>query len=224
MSITKPQKLALILLVFLAITVYFSDQLTLEAFKEHKSLIAAFISQNYALSVMLFFLSCIVFVNSPVPFAAVIKMLSGFFFGFYMGAIYNIAATLLACAVGFGISRYAFKELFERLYYDRLKTLESDIEENGFYYFLSLRLVMVVPYFLINILAGISRISFKKYLLSSALGVMPASLVYANGGNRLEHINSIDELFSPGVIASVLLIALMSLSPLLLKKYRYAKQ
>lgn len=224
MSTTKPKNLALLLLVFIAAAVFFSDQLTLEAFKNNKLFVAEFIAQNYVLSVTLFFLSCIVFVNSPVPFAAVIKMLSGFFFGFYMGAIYNIAATILACAVGFGISRYAFKDLFERLYYDRLQALESEIEENGFYYFLSLRLVMVVPYFLINILAGISRISFKKYLLSSALGVMPASFVYANGGDKLEHINSIDELFSPGVITSILLIALMSLSPLLLKKYRYAKQ
>lgn len=224
MSTTKPKNLALLLLVFIAAAVFFSDQLTLEAFKNNKLFVAEFIAQNYVLSVTLFFLSCIVFVNSPVPFAAIIKMLSGFFFGFYMGAIYNIAATILACAVGFGISRYAFKDLFERLYYDHLKKLESEIEENGFYYFLSLRLVMVVPYFLINILAGISRISFKKYLLSSALGVMPASFVYANGGNKLEHINSIDELFSPRVMASILLIALMSLSPLLLKKYRYAKQ
>lgn len=212
------------MLVFIAAAVYFSDQLTLETFKNNKLFIADFIAQNYVLSVMLFFLSCIIFVNSPVPFAAAIKMLSGFFFGFYMGAIYNIAATILACVVGFGISRYAFKDLFERMYYERLQALESEIEENGFYYFLSLRLVMVVPYFLINILAGISRISFKKYLLSSALGVMPASFVYANGGNKLEHINSIDELFSPGMITAILLIALMSLSPLLLKKYRYAKQ
>ncbi|MCQ8127643.1 TVP38/TMEM64 family protein [Methylomonas rivi] len=224
MPTTKPKNLALLLLVFIAAAVYFSDQLTLETFKNNKLFIADFIAQNYVLSVMLFFLSCIIFVNSPVPFAAAIKMLSGFFFGFYMGAIYNIAATILACVVGFGISRYAFKDLFERMYYERLQALESEIEENGFYYFLSLRLVMVVPYFLINILAGISRISFKKYLLSSALGVMPASFVYANGGNKLEHINSIDELFSPGMITAILLIALMSLSPLLLKKYRYAKQ
>lgn len=224
MPTTKSKNLALLLLVFIATAVLFSDQLTLETFKNNKLFVADFIARNYVLSVMLFFLACIIFVNSPVPFAAAIKMLSGFFFGFYMGAIYNIAATILACAVGFGISRYAFKDLFERMYYQRLQALESEIEENGFYYFLSLRLVMVVPYFLINILAGISRVSFKKYLLSSALGVMPASFVYANGGNRLEQINTIGELFSPVVIASILLIALMSLSPLLVKKCRYAKQ
>ncbi|WP_232322424.1 TVP38/TMEM64 family protein [Methylomonas lenta] len=150
--------------------------------------------------------------------AAIIKVLGGFFFGFSLGAIYNVTATFLGCIVGFAISRYALKDSFEKNYYERIKKVENEVEKNGFYYFLILRLVMVVPYFLINITAGLSRISFKKYLLSTLLGVTPMSLVYANGGNQLEQINSISELLEPEVIVALILIAVALLVPVFIKK------
>lgn len=211
--------LALLLLVFFLISLYFSDALSLDNFKAHKVVLKQFITDHYWLAVVMFFISCVVFINSPLPLAAVIKVLGGFFFGVTLGAIFNILATILACLIGFGISRYAFKDWFEKAYYQRLKAVETDIETNGFYYFLTLRLVMVVPYFLINITAGISRISFKKFLFSTTLGVMPASLIYANGGNKLEQINDLSELFKADTVIALLLVAVFVLLPVIVKKY-----
>ena len=213
-------KLIFIIILFSAISIYFSNQLTIEDFRNNKLLIKDLIADNYILSVFLFFASCVIFINSPIPFAAIIKVLGGFFFGFYIGMAYNIIATVIACLVGFGISRYVFKEAFEQAYYERIKNVETEIEKNGFYYFMTLRLVMVVPYFLINIIAGISRISFKDYLLSTVLGVIPASLIYANGGNKLEQINSTAELFKSDVVISLSLVALFSMTPIMIKKYK----
>ena len=207
-----------LLVLFFIISAFSIDFITIDNIKSNKFQIVNFISNNYLISVLLFFISCIFFINSPIPFAAIIKLLGGFFFGFYLGAFYNIIATILSCLIGFWISRYAFKDVFEKRYYEKLKIIENEIEINGFYYFLSLRLVMVVPYFLINILAGISRVSFKKYLFSTALGVIPASLIYANGGNKLEQINSIHELFRIDIILSLSLVAIIALFPILKKK------
>lgn len=215
--VNKKQVSVVLMVLILLVSVCFSDLLTIEDVKRNKLWISDFIDNNYLFSVFLFFLSCVVFINSPVPFAAIVKLLGGFFFGFYMGAVYNIVATILACLVGFGISRYAFKEVFEKTYFERLKTVEAEIENNGFYYFLMLRLVMVVPYFFINIIAGVSRISFKNYAFSTVLGVIPASLVYANGGNKLEQINSVSELFRSDVVASLLLVSSVSLLPVFMK-------
>lgn len=221
MTITKHKlHAALFIILFLIASIYFSDQLTIENIKTNNLQIKDFIHNHYAFSVFLFFASCVIFINTPAPFAAIIKILGGFFFGFYMGVVYNIVATIMACLVGFALSRYAFKEIFEAAYYDRLQKVETEIEKNGFYYFLTLRLVMVVPYFLINFMAGISRISFKSYLFSTLLGVMPASVIYANGGNRLEQINSVSELFKSDVVISLALIALFSISPMIIKKYQ----
>ncbi len=196
------------------------DYMTIENVKDNKVMILGFISNHYFSSVAIFFISCVVFVNSPVPFAAIVKLLGGFFFGFYLGAIYNIAATVLACVIGFSISRYAFKDSFEKRYFNKLKKIELEIEKNGFIYFLFLRLVMVVPYFLINILAGISRISFNKFLYSTIIGVVPASLIYANGGSKLEQIDSVNELFRVDIVFSFVLVALVLLTPVLFKIIR----
>lgn len=212
--------LAVIGLIIL-MSFYLTDIVTLDHVKANEAYLRAFIADHYGLSVLLFFVACTLFVNSPIPLAAALKVLGGFFFGFYWGAFYNIGATLLACLVGYGISRYTFRELFEKRYYDNLRAVENDIEKNGFYYFLSLRLIMVVPYFLINILAGLSRISFRKYLASTLVGVTPASLVYANGGNRLEQITSLQEIFRFDIILSLAAVALISLCPVIIKKYSY---
>lgn len=217
--IIKKYALALLFILFLAVSIYYADNLTLETVKTNKVWLSRFIQDHYSFSVILFFLACVVFVNSPVPAAAAIKVLGGYCFGFYLGAIYNVGATILACLVGFAISRYALKGWFEKSYYDRIKNIDTELEHNGFYYFLSLRLVMVVPYFIINITAGISRVSFRQYCLSTILGVLPTSLIYANGGEKLERIASFNQLLEPPVIAAIVLVAVVSLVPVLLKLY-----
>ncbi len=208
----------IILLSFCAISAVSMDYLTFEKINQHKQQIGEFIQLNYQLSVALFYLACCIFINSPIPLAALFKLLGGFFFGFYLGAFFNITATFLACILGFLLSRYTFKNSFEKKYYHRLKKVEDDIEHNGFYYLLSLRFIMIVPYFLTNILAGISRISFSKYVYSTAIGVIPASLMYANAGSKLEQISSPSELISIEIILAFTLIALLSLLPALHKK------
>lgn len=209
--------LALLLLISLA-AYELSDLLTLEKIKAHKTEIRTFLDEHYLLCLVAFFVACILFINSPVPLAAALKFLGGFFFGFYQGALYNILATIIACLIGFGLSRYTLKDHFEKLYYRRLQAIENEIERNGFYYFLSLRLVLVVPYFLINILAGISRLSFRQFLLSTSLGVIPGSLVYANGGAKLEQIDSLQDLFRSDILFAFAGILLLVWLPKLLHR------
>jgi len=209
--------LALLLLISLA-AYELSDLVTLEKIKAHKTEIRAFLDEHYLLCLVAFFVACTLFINSPVPLAAALKFLGGFFFGFYQGALYNILATIIACLVGFSLSRYALKEHFEKLYYRRLQAIEDEIERNGFYYFLSLRLVLVVPYFLINILAGISRLSFRQFFFSTALGVIPGSLVYANGGAKLEQIDSLQDLFRSDILFAFAGILLLVWLPKLLHR------
>jgi uncharacterized membrane protein YdjX (TVP38/TMEM64 family) len=209
---SKPA-LALLLLLLLGIAIYSYRAPSLADIQVHKQAITIFIENHYAVSVSLFFMLCVLFINSPLPLAAVMKILAGYFFGFYIGAAYNIGATLLACLVGFWLSRYAFRSRFEQLFYAQLESVEHEIERNGLYYFLSLRIVMVVPYFLINIIAGLSRLSFKDYLLSTVFGVVPASLIYANGGAQLEQIRSTAELFDWDTVGSLALMAAASLLP-----------
>lgn len=209
---------ATLLVLALSVAAFRHGTPGLQDIQSHKQAIGLFVGSHYGVSVALFFALCVIFINSPLPLAAAMKILSGYFFGFYLGAVYNIGATLLACSVGFWLSRYAFRRRFEQLFYARLERVEHEIERNGLYYFLSLRVAMVVPYFLINIVAGLSRLSFRDYLLSTLLGVLPASLIYANGGERLEQIRSAAELFEWHTAASLALVAAASLLPAWLRR------
>ncbi|MDT8405686.1 MAG: VTT domain-containing protein [Methylococcales bacterium] len=220
MRITKHSLALSALLLIGFISWYFADAMTLANILHHKDWLSTLIDEHYALTVMAFFIACALFINSPLPLAAVIKVLGGYFFGVYLGALFNILATVNACLLGFALSRYAFKSAFEAHFLKKLEEVEDAIERNGFYYFLSLRLMMVVPYFLINFVAGISRISFRHYFASSLLGVIPASIIYANGGSKLEQISSLTELFQGEVIGALLLILTLSLTPLILKRYQ----
>ncbi|WNB75983.1 TVP38/TMEM64 family protein [Methylomonas koyamae] len=209
---------ATLLVLALCIAAFRQGTPGLQDIQFHKQAIGLFIGSHYGVAVALFFALCVIFINSPLPLAAAMKILSGYFFGFYLGAVYNVGATVLACLVGFWLSRYAFRRRFEQLFYARLESVEHEIERNGLYYFLSLRVAMVVPYFLINIVAGLSRLSFRDYLLSTLLGVLPASLIYANGGQRLEQIRSAAELFEWQTAASLALVAAASLLPAWLRR------
>lgn len=212
--------LALFLLVLFGLAIWVFAEPSLADIQAHKQAIQLLIASHYLFSVSVFFLLCVIFINSPLPLAAMLKILAGYCFGFYVGAAYNVAATVLACLVGFGLSRYAFRRRFEQLFYARLEAVEQDIEHNGLYYFLSLRVVMVVPYFLINIIAGLSRLSFRDYLLSTVIGVIPASIIYANGGQQLEQISSPGELLNWNIVGSVTVMAAASLLPAGWQRFR----
>lgn len=209
---------AILLVLALSVAAFRHGTPGLQDIQNHKQAIGLFVGSHYGVSVALFFALCVIFINSPLPLAAAMKILSGYFFGFYLGTVYNVGATLLACLVGFWLSRYAFRRRFEQLFYARLESIEHEIERNGLYYFFSLRVAMVVPYFLINIIAGLSRLSFRDYLLSTLLGVLPASLIYANGGERLERIRSAAELFEWQTACSLALVAAASLLPVWLRR------
>ncbi len=211
--------LPVLLVLLIVVSQHLFGHLSLAEIKHNKDQIQFLIENHYALSIACFYITCIIFINSPIPVAALIKVLGGFFYGVYLGSLFNITATLLACLVGFSLSRYIFKKPFEARYKSYLNKIEHEIKTNGFYYFFILRIIMVVPYFLINIVAGLSVISFKTFFYSTLLGVIPASIVYANGGSHLERINSIEDLFSPKFIFSVALIAFFTMIPTIRKKF-----
>ncbi len=207
-----------LLIIFFTVSYLSKDILTVENAIENKETIIIFIDENYILSTIIFFILCIILINSPIPLAGFLKLVGGFFFGIYIGAIYNILATTLAGIAGFAISRYALKNTFQKMYSEKLKKMENEIKINGFYYFLTLRLILVIPYFFINIFAGISKISMKKYIASTFLGVIPASILYANAGSQLEKINSVKDIFSFEILIAFTLLILFSLIPLIWKK------
>lgn len=196
------------LFVFLLILSIFSYQyLTFENLVEYKDEIKEFSLQNIYLTLFLFSFLAILLNNVPVPFSAISKIFSGFIFGLYMGIFVNILVTFTSAMAGFYMSRYLFKDFFQRKFKNHLETINKEIEKYGFDYFLSLRIFLAFPYFIINIFGGISKISQRKYALSSFLGVIPASILYAYTGVQIDTISSPMDLLSLDIIIIFLILA-----------------
>ncbi|MBV5337171.1 MAG: TVP38/TMEM64 family protein, partial [Deltaproteobacteria bacterium] len=95
---------------------------------------------------------------------------------------------------------------------ERLKAINAGIERDGAYYLFTLRLVPVFPYFIINLLMGLTPIKIPTYYMATQAGMLAANLVFVNAGTQLAKIDSLSGILSPGVIGSLLLLGLFPLA------------
>jgi uncharacterized membrane protein YdjX (TVP38/TMEM64 family) len=99
---------------------------------------------------------------------------------------------------------------------NRLRSID---DRNAFSYLLTLRLIPILPFFLINLLAGVTRVRLATFVVTTSLGIIPAGLVYAYAGRQLGRIRSLEEVASPSVILAFTLLGVMALVPTLYKKF-----
>jgi uncharacterized membrane protein YdjX (TVP38/TMEM64 family) len=200
-----------------------ADMLTFERIKESSEVLQNYVSNNYLLSVVLFILVYSLSVAFSIPGASLLTMLGGFLYGTITGTIYvNIAATSGAFGV-FLFARYLFGDYLQTKYRDRLAKFNKEIAENGYSYLLTLRLIPLFPFWMINIFAGLTNIPAKVYLWTTALGIIPGSLAYAFAGSQLTRIETTEDIFSGNVLIALLALAAISIIPAILKHLRKKK-
>lgn len=164
---------------------------------EQKTLFLNYIQTNAPLTYILLFFLVIIFVLTPVPLAAIGKIIGGAVFGVVYGTLFNIIATLIGCSIGYAIGKYLIPEKFYQQYRTKIKTIDNEFQNNGFLYLMILRLSIVFPFFLINLIAGPSKkISFRSYFLSTLLSIIPTSIIYAYGGDKIATITSFNQIIT----------------------------
>jgi uncharacterized membrane protein YdjX (TVP38/TMEM64 family) len=194
--------------------------LTLESLKTNRDALTVFYQENRLTTVASFIAIYLVQTALSLPGAAVLSLAAGAIFGSVMGTIYvNIGATAGA-VLAFLAARYLFHDVIQNKFGTRLEKINSELEKAGFNYLLSLRLVPVFPFFLINLAAGLTRIPLRAFFLATVIGIIPGSFVYCNAGASLATISSVGEIASPRVLGSFALLGLFSLIPVFYKKIR----
>ncbi|MBI4806181.1 MAG: TVP38/TMEM64 family protein [Desulfovibrio sp.] len=159
-----------------------------------------------------------VIINCPVPVAALVKVLAGFFFGVQAGMALNVFVSVLGGLLGFMATRHLFHRPLYSRFSHQLARVNLDIARNGFWYVLSARLLMVTPFFLVNVLSGLSCIRKRKFLLGTFLGVIPSSAIYAVSGSHLESIRTASDMASPQFAFILALLAAVSVVPALIRR------
>ena len=182
-----------------------------------------YVQSNYILSVLIYIIIYFVVVALSIPGATILTILGGFFFGPWAGTLFvNIGATLGAFGI-FLIARFFLGESLQNKYEKQLGKFNKEISENGKSYMLTLRLIPIFPFFLINILAGLTTLPGITFLWTTALGIIPGSFVYAYIGYAGTSMTESKGVFTPQILIALILLSVLSFIPVLVKKIKASK-
>lgn len=196
-----------------------TQYLSLETLKANRDKLLFYTDAHYTTAVALFIGAYILQTAFSLPGAAIFTLAGGFLFGSFVGTLYaNVAATAGA-TLAFLSARYLLRDWVERKFGDRLGPIQEGFAKNASNYLITLRLIPIFPFFLINLVSGLTRIRLGTYILATAIGIIPGSFVYANAGRQLGSINSLGEIASPRVLGAFALLGLLALVPLLYRKF-----
>ena len=194
--------------------------LSLNSLKENKDGLRNYTDKHYFLMVILFIGVYIAQTAFSLPGAAILTLAGGFLFGVFFGTIYvNIGATAGA-TLAFFAARYLFRDSIEKRFGQKLESIQKGFSKNGFSYLITLRLIPLFPFFLVNLASGLTRLRLPTYVTATALGILPGSLIYCNAGKQLGNINSLGDIASPGVLGAFILLGLLALVPVMYQKLK----
>jgi pyruvate/2-oxoglutarate dehydrogenase complex dihydrolipoamide dehydrogenase (E3) component/uncharacterized membrane protein YdjX (TVP38/TMEM64 family) len=212
------KKVALLLVIGVAVGLFFAldldRYLTLEALKASQAGFAAWYDARPALVIGAFFALYVVVTALSLPGAAVMTIAAGAFFGLGIGTLIVSFASSIGATLAFLVSRFLLRDTVQRRFGERLATLNAGIEKDGAFYLFTLRLVPIFPFFIINLLMGLTPIKTFTFYWVSQVGMLAGTLVYVNAGTQLARLDSLAGILSPALIGS---FALLGVFPLLAK-------
>ena len=192
----------------------FGQWLTLDNAKAQQAILNDYIVQHFTQASILFLLGYIVMTALSLPGAAVASLLGAALFGFWWGLILVSFASSIGATLAFLVSRFLLKDWVQNRFGQKLDAINRGIEKDGLFYLLTLRLIPVFPFFLINLVMGLTPLKTRTFYWVSQLGMLPGTAVYVNAGTQLAQIDSLGDVVSPSVLGS---LALLGLFPLLAK-------
>jgi len=197
--------------------------LSLDALKANRDNLLQYTTAHYEIAVAVFIFVYILQTAFSLPGGAVLTLTGGFLFGSLMGTlIVNVGATAGA-TLAFLASRYLLHDWVEQKFGDRLGPIQAGFAQNAFSYLMTLRLIPAFPFFLVNLVSGLTRVSLGTYVLATSIGIIPGSFVFAFAGRQLGTINSLSEIASPPVLLAFTLLGLLALMPVAYRKWTNTK-
>lgn len=209
--------IALVVVALIAAFFYFdlAQYLSLDFLKSKHADLVAYANENRVLAITGFFLLYVLVAALSLPGAALLTLASGAIFGFLTGLIIVSFASTIGATLSFLFSRFMFRDTVQTKFASHLQTINNGIEEEGSFYLFTLRLIPVVPFFVVNLLMGLTTIKALTFAWVSQLGMLPGTAVFANAGNQLAQIDSLKDILSPQLLFA---FALLGIFPIVAKK------
>lgn len=209
----------LLLLAFAAIFIALwhnglASELTLAGLKQHHGDLVGWTHAHPWASAAGFFAVYVIATALSLPGAAVLTLAAGAIFGLIEGTVLASFASTVGATLAMLVSRFVLGDSLRKRYAERLRGFDAGMARDGAFYLFTLRLVPVVPFFLVNLLAGLTAMKVRTFYLVSQIGMLAGTIVYVYAGTQLASIESAHEILSPGLISA---FAMLGVLPLLMR-------
>ena len=189
--------------------------LSLDYFKSQQAAIETWRAEQPMTAALFFFVAYVAVTGLSLPGAAVMTLVGGAVFGLLWGLLLVSFASSLGATLAFLASRFLLRDWVQQHFGDRLRAINAGVEREGGFYLFTLRLVPVFPFFVINLLMGLTPLKTRTFYWVSQIGMLAGTLVYVNAGTQLAKIQSLSGILSPGLLGSFMLLGIF---PLIAKK------
>lgn len=217
----------LILLFILFFYFHLYQYLSFTALQQYRQQLLTLTEHYYFLMAISFILVYIVAVAVSIPGAVFLTLTGGFLFGIVLGTLYVVTGATLGAIVLFVVVKTALGDWIATRARGWIAKLETGFQKNAFNYLLTLRLIPIFPFWLVNIVPALLNVPLRTFVLATMLGIIPGSLVYVMLGNSLGYIfdrgqtPDLNLILQPQILIPLFSLAVLSLLPVL---YKYFKE
>jgi uncharacterized membrane protein YdjX (TVP38/TMEM64 family) len=216
MSRNHLKKVAILIVVLVLILLFkllnLGQYLNLTYLKESQEAFAAYYGEHKVITILSYMLIYITATALSLPGAAILTLAGGALFGLVTGSIIISFSSTIGATLACIVSRYLLRDWVQDKFGDKLQKINEGMEKEGGFYLFTLRLVPIFPFFIINLVMGLTKIRLKTFYWVSQLGMFPATVVYVNAGKELGQIDSLSGILSPGLILSFVLLGIFPIT------------
>ena len=189
------------------------EHLSIDAIKARQAEVEALYRRNPVSFVLLFMAVHIAALTLCLPGAVLsFALAGGAIFGTAMGTAVVITSLVIGDSLGFLLARYVLGDWVHRRFSRQAAAFDRGVERDGAFFLLTLRLIAVMPYFIVNLAMGLTRMPLKTFAPMSLLGLLPSTFLYVNAGSQLARIDSRSDVMSPTLVLSLLLLGVMPIA------------
>lgn len=200
----------LVVILFLAFDL--DRFLTLSYIKESQAHLQNLYAENPFGILLAYILIYIIVTALSLPGAVVLTLAGGALFGLIAGTIAVSIASTTGATLACFVSRFILQKWVQEKFADKLKAINKGVEKEGAFYLFSVRLIPVFPFFVINLVMGLTKMPLRTFFWVSQLGMLPGTVVFVNAGKQLGQIESAAGILSPSLIISFIILGLFPIT------------
>ena len=194
--------------------------ITLEQIQMHSLAFKHFVGEHYFIAVLIYMGVYALTIAIGIPGVAPLSLLGGYLFGVMFGTLYGALGATVGSVIAFILVRYVLKNWVMRRYGNQFQGFNEQMRKHGANYLLMVHYASIIPFFFINSLAAISDVGWWTFIWTTIVGFIPLAMIYSFAGRELATVESVNDIFSPQLIAVFVLLILLAFLPIVIKHYK----